>query len=127
MDAQKIKRIEKSNRKMIYLYIDEDYCMAYEFSAYLLFRLFNEKVKLEEKRMPEAMSIFYFAKLPLQFIVEQFSGPGVMVQDDYIRIVLDDEIRCPGWRNSFDELKKQQQKDNNKLGEAILGFFRLGE
>lgn len=127
MDAQRVKRIEKSNRKMIYLYIDNDDCVAYEFSAYLLFRLFNEKVKLEEKRMPEAMSIFYLAKLPIQFIVEQFPGHNVMVQDDYIRIVLDDEIRCPAWRNSFDELKKQQQKDNNVLGEAILGFFRLGE
>lgn len=126
MDALKIKRIEKSNRNMIYLYMDSDYCIAYEFSAYQLTRLFSG-LKLEEKRVPEAAAIFYFVRLPVQFIVDHFSGHNVMVQDDYTRIVLDDEPRCPAWRNNFDELKIQQQKDNNKLGEAILGFFRLGE
>lgn len=126
MDAQIINRIEKSNRNAIYLYIDADYCMAYEFSAYLLSKLF-EGLKLKETRLPKAGEMFYFVKLPIQSIVEHFSGYNVMVQDDYIRIVLDYEARCPAWRNNFDELKIQQQKDNNKLGEAILGFFRLGK
>lgn len=124
MDALKIKRIEKSNRNMIYLYMDEDYCVAYEFSAYQLTRLFSN-LELEEKRMPEAGAIFYFVKISLRLIVDHFSGYNVMVQDDYTKIVLDDEPRCPAWRNNFDELKLQQQKDNNVLGEAILGFFRL--
>lgn len=125
MDAQRIKRIEKSNRNMIYIYMDDDYCMTYEFSAYLLTQLFDT-LKLEEKRVPEAAEIFSFVRLPIQFIVDHFPGYNVMVQDDYIRIVLDDP-RCPAWRNNFEELKMQQQKDNNVLGEAILGFFRLGE
>ncbi len=126
MDAQRIKKIEKSNRNAIYLYINADYCTAYEFSAYLLSKLL-EGLKLDEMRVPTVGAIFYFVKLPIENIVKHFSGYNVTVQDEYIRIVLNDEVRCPGWRNCFDELKIQQQKDNNKLGEAILGFFRLGK
>jgi hypothetical protein len=126
MDALKIKKIEKSNRNMIYLYMDEDYCIAYEFSAYQLTQLISN-LKLEEKRAPEAGAIFYFVSLPAKFVVDHFSGHNVMVQDDYIKIVLDDEPRCPAWRNNFDELKMQQQINNNQLGDAILGFFRLGK
>lgn len=128
MDAQRINRIEKSNRNMIYLYIDveNETCVAYEFSAFLLTRVFNT-LKLEEEKIPVVGAIFFKTKLPLKSITDHFKGNNITVGDEYIRIVLDDEPRCPAWRNIFDELKIQQQKDNNVLGEAILGFFRLGE
>lgn len=127
MDLERMIEKENTNRNRIFLYMaDDGFCLTYEFSAYLLTRLFDT-LKLEEEKFPQAGAILYVARVSAGLVVEQFSGTETTVGNNYIKVILDNEPRCAQWRKEFDELKIQQQIDNNKLGEAILGFFRLSE
>lgn len=128
MDFKKMFEKEKKNYNKIYLYVDaeQEMCRAYEFSAYLLTRMF-ESLEMQEETKRELRNILFITRIPLEAVVERFSDPNTTVGDRYIKVVLDDPSRCIQWKAEFVELKKQQQIDNFRLDKAILGFARLGK
>lgn len=128
MDWKKMFERENKNYNKIYLYLDseKDLYNAYEFSAYMLQRLFDT-LELDEEVKRELVTILYVVQLSPQFVIEQFPDDNVTVGDRFIKIVIDDPSRCIQWKAEFAELKKQQQMDNCRLGKAILGFARLGK
>lgn len=128
MDWEKMFERENKNCNRIYLYMDSerDLCNAYELSAYILTRLFDT-LELDEEVKRELVTILYVVQLPPQFVMDHFSSDSITVGDKFIKVVIDDPNRCIQWKAEFSELKKQQQMDNCKLGEAILGFVRLGK
>lgn len=127
MDLHVIYKKESENNNNIYMYVEkEDICCAYGFSAYLLTRLFGA-LKLKEEKKSELGTIVFVTQLSIQFVVDNLSGPNTSVGDDFIRVIIDNPSRCIQWRAEFEELKIQQQKANNRLGECILDFFRLKE
>lgn len=128
MDFKRMFEKEKKNYNRIFLYVDseQEMCRAYEFSAYLLTRMFDS-LEMQEETKRELGTILFVTRIPLETIVKQFTGPNTTVGDRFIKVILDDPSRCVQWKAEFSELKKQQQIDNFRLGKAILGFARLGK
>lgn len=122
MKLKGVLQKEKKNFNKIYLYIDTEnnLCYAYEFSAYLLTRLLGS---LELKERTESGTIVFSTQLPIQSVVNCFSGPNTSVGDDFIRIDIDEPRNCIQWKAEFNELKTNQHKSHNKLLNCILAFF----
>lgn len=127
MDIKRIIEIEKDNQNRVYLYrgMEEGYCKAYEFSAYLVTK-FAGFLKLEEEPMLEVKDFLYTVKAAPQFIMDRFSGFGVEESDGCIQFSLYDLTHSAKWRHEFDLLKEQQREEHSKLGGFVLGASRLG-
>ena len=106
MDWEKMIEREKRNTHKLYLYADleKDIYYAYEFSAYLLARLFDS-LELEEDVHSEVPAILYVVRIPPEFIVRQFSDSNTTVGDNFVKVVLDDPERCAGWKEEFENMK----------------------
>lgn len=108
MDLQKILEKESKNSHNIYMYVDmeNDRCIAYEFSAYLLTRLFKA-LKLAEGVIPGTGIYFYVTRLPLRFIVDHFDGHNTSIGEEYIKVVLNNKKNCSKRRTEFDRKKRE--------------------
>lgn len=97
---------EHNNFNKIYLYLNSELgqCYAYEFSAYLLARLFP-MLEFKEIR-DEGCSRTVSACVPLQFVVNQFSDSNVTVGDEFIRVIIDDLKLCSQWKADFNEMRR---------------------
>lgn len=121
MDFKRMFKKENNNYNKIYLYLDTEKKLysAYEFSAYMLTRMFDTQ-KLSEEVRQDMNTILYVVRLTPPFVVEQFSGNNITVGDRFIKVVLDDPSRCIQWKAEFSELKKQRQMDHCVSGKNLL-------
>lgn len=103
---------ENKNSNKIYLYAYSDagdfLYNAYEFSAYLLTKLFDT-LELKKEVKPESGITLYVVHLTPEFVVEQFLGPNATVGDLFIKVVLDSPALCIRWKGEFKELKNKWQ------------------
>ena len=128
MDWKRMFERENKNYNKIYLYLDseKEVYNAYEFSAYILKRLFDT-LELNEEVKQELGTILYVVQFSPEFVVDRFFSDNVTVGNKYIKVVIDDPSRCIQWKADFKELKIKQQMENAVLGKAILGFARLSD
>lgn len=97
---------ESKNYNKIYLYLNSELKQysAYEFSAYLLVRMFHmlELKGITDEEGDRVVSV----SVPVSFVIEQFSGLNVMVSDKFVRVSIDELKLCLQWKADFNELKR---------------------
>lgn len=126
MIRQEILEREKGNYNKVYLYIDteNDLCYAYDFSAYLVTKLF-ETQKLETKEEVWMETVVYTLQLPLQFVADQFDAPHTLIDAQFIKFIIDRLPHCIQWKFEFEELKMQREQSNVRNKRSFLDFFRF--
>lgn len=110
MDIQQILALEKRNTHKIYLYIDleNNLFIAYDFSAYLLTKLFDTlELKILKLKVSDKEVVIYVTGIPDRLVVNTFTGHNTTIGEQYIKVVLDDITNCTRWRAEFDERKKE--------------------
>ncbi|WFE84399.1 hypothetical protein [Parabacteroides chongii] len=109
MDIQQILALENKNTHKIYLYIDlvNNLFIAYEFSAYLLTKLFDTLELKAQKLTTSEEEVVYTTRIPDRLAVKTFTGHNTTVSEQYIKVVLDDIIACTRWRVEFNKRKKE--------------------
>lgn len=112
MDLTKIIERESKNVHYIYLYADfeNDWFIAYEFSAYVLTHLFDT-LKLEKKIDPDTGMYVYFTRLSDQFVVENSYNRNAAIGEEYIIVKLTDISTYLKWRVEYDKQKRDQLRE----------------
>lgn len=110
MDIQQILTLENKNTHKIYLYIDleNDLFIAYDFSAYLLTKLFDTlELKILKLKVSDKEVAIYVTGIPDRLVVNTFTGHNTTIGEQYIKVILDDIVTCTRWRVEFNERKKK--------------------